>query len=385
MAIKDLLDNKTFSEKSAIKSDAIIAAFDFSKPFKSSDGDLVVSVRSISKIRGGVEVFASATRGGKPVGFGSDGTVEIERFRYLNPPIMVPDGTKYTLTLGKGVGEHQEILDNFKEDPAKALTLCLFKTINLVGKDTDRVVSGKVGNTTSTFFPVAGAVSPCDGGCEMANAVASWATVQGAATGTSADATSVVLNGNGSDFARSAGVLRQNAGLGFMVARSIVNFDTSAIPDTDTVSAATLSLWGTSKTNELNSGEDAIIITPATPAGTDNVVTADFDQVGDIASPGTGAYSSSIDLSAIATAAYNDFALNATGLAAISKTGITTMGIRILDDDSTVPGFSSDQTNAMSIQSADFAGTGQDPQLVVTHGAAAAGTLIRRMMTGIGT
>src|SRR3989338_7388092 len=36
----------------------------------------------------GVELFARAWRGTQQLGFGSDGSVEIERFRIFNPPIL---------------------------------------------------------------------------------------------------------------------------------------------------------------------------------------------------------------------------------------------------------------------------------------------------------
>src|SRR3990167_5565775 len=43
----------------------------------------------------GIELFARAWRGTQQLGFGQDGSVEIERFRIFNPPVLVddPNGT----------------------------------------------------------------------------------------------------------------------------------------------------------------------------------------------------------------------------------------------------------------------------------------------------
>ena len=46
----------------------------------------------IEEIEGGIQIFAQAWNlDGTQVGFGKDGTVDIERFQIINPPILVPD------------------------------------------------------------------------------------------------------------------------------------------------------------------------------------------------------------------------------------------------------------------------------------------------------
>src|SRR3989344_2016473 len=48
-------------------------------------------IQSVQKIEGGIEILARAWKDGKQLGFGKDGSVEIERFKIFNPPILVDD------------------------------------------------------------------------------------------------------------------------------------------------------------------------------------------------------------------------------------------------------------------------------------------------------
>ena len=54
--------------------------------------DGYIQIVEMVPINGGVEVFARAWDStGKQYGFGKDGSVDLERFRIINPTIMVPD------------------------------------------------------------------------------------------------------------------------------------------------------------------------------------------------------------------------------------------------------------------------------------------------------
>ena len=68
------------------------------------------------------------------------------------------------------------------------------------------------------------------------------------------------------------------------------------------------------------------------------------------------------------TSGYNPFTLNASGLTAISKTGITKLGLAeghdILEND---PGTGNNSLNALGFYMADQTGTANDPNLVVEH------------------
>ena len=85
-----------------------------------------------------------------------------------------------------------------------------------------------------------------------------------------------------------------------------------------------------------------------------------------------------ITLANITTNAYNDFALNSTGLSNISKTGVTKFGMR-LDAERQIQ----NRLTAIAIPKcvfffADTTGTAQDPKLVVVHSApASSGTITK--------
>ena len=151
--------------------------------------------------------------------------------------------------------------------------------------------------------------------------------------------------------------------------RVITLFDTSAIPDTDTIDSATLSLYlGTDKLDQLSTG-GSIGIVDAAPASNTAIATGDF------ATMGSTLQASTVTIASVGTNAYKDFALNATGLSNISKTGISKFGVREeADRSNTEP---TAQTNGAKYRyvnwfSADTSGTTSDPKLVVVHSAAAA-------------
>jgi len=364
-SISDQLEGKSTEEKANIKAETIVS-LGLSGEYVSEQYNLRIDIQSVYKIEGGVQVFAKAWRGEKQLGFGEDGTVEIERFRIFNPPIMVPDGTAHIEKVPQGnTGATVEIeVTGYREDPAEALRQSLAHIISLVGQEDTPIKEGKIGFTTSTFYPSAGSVAPADGAVEYASNSVSWSSAQTAAAGTSANTTDTVFGAT--DLGAMIGVNKW--GSGWMIGRSIANYDTSAIGDSDTISSATVSFYHHGKTNNVNTGTDTLIITTATPASTSTIATGDYDQIGDIDTPSDGALATAVDLSAITTSAYNDYALNSTGRNYISKTAVTAIGIRIGDDQSTAPsGWSDGQSNLINTRAADYAGTTNDPKLVVVH------------------
>ena len=237
------LKNNTPKEKANIKSIEIAKL----KIAKFKKGDLIIEIiGDIVAIDGGIQLFAKSWKSGKQLGFGKDGLVEIERFRFYNPPILVDDpngniirkweeknlNTKKTET-------KQRIL---KYSPEEAIKEFLSHTISLVGKENANIVKDKVGNTTSTFYPAAGANSPVDGHIRSTDQTpwSSW-TILRAATGMdmlSDDTGAFVI------FSRMATGQTENTYAD--VGRGIFLFDTSSI-GTDVVDSATLSLYGTGK------------------------------------------------------------------------------------------------------------------------------------------
>src|SRR3990167_2105288 len=61
---------------------------------KFSGADYDIEIISIKNITDGVEVLARAWKDGEQIGFGKDGSVDVERFNIINPPILIyqPDG-----------------------------------------------------------------------------------------------------------------------------------------------------------------------------------------------------------------------------------------------------------------------------------------------------
>lgn len=349
MAVKELLVSKSDIEKSNLKAEAISKSF---KDKSFSKNEYKVDIISISKIEGGVEVMARAFKNGKQLGFGADGSVDIERFRFFNPPIMIPDGTK-VMVPAKGIFPAYEI-DGFVENPKEALRLILIDTIKSVGIENSQIVKDKVGKTTATFYPSAGASSPVDG--NVGNSNVTWAGCRSSATGTGASATSTT---DATFQAEYVGVATLYA-----INRSEYCFDTSTIGSGQTISAATFSVFSTGASDQSETTYPANgCLVGTTLASNSTITTSDFA----IANWGSVEFASRVTLAAFsASAAYSDWALNSSGIANINKTGISKFAIRgAADIDNNTPtlrsygiGYYADQT-----------GTTNDPKLVVTYAA----------------
>lgn len=150
-----------------------------------------------------------------------------------------------------------------------------------------------------------------------------------------------------------------------IIVRSIFLFDTSSIPDTDTVSAATMSLYGTGQTDNLAITPNINLYT-STPASNTAIANGDYAQVA-----GT-AKSTAITYAGWSITGYNDFALS--DLTIVSQTGVTKLGVRnaAYDVANSSPTWGSNTFSQLKCYFADQTGTTNDPKLVVTHAAAAA-------------
>lgn len=104
--------------------------------------------------------------------------------------------------------------------------------------------------------------------------------------------------------------------------RGIFLFDTSPLPDDAQIISATLSLYGVIKIDAGNWLPD-VNIYAAAPASNKALEAGDFDSLGS-----TPFCDTPIGYNDWNIAGYNDFVLNADGLAAISKTGVTKFGAR---------------------------------------------------------
>lgn len=142
--------------------------------------------------------------------------------------------------------------------------------------------------------------------------------------------------------------------------RGFILFDTSSLPDDATLVSATLSLYGFSFSNTL--GSDDLHVTSSSPASSTALATGDFGNIGRT-SFGSLSYASAT------TSAYNDISLNSTGLATVSKTGITKLGTQLAWDlnNSFTGTWSSLGSTIFRFRSADQTGTSNDPYLTVVY------------------
>lgn len=162
------------------------------------------------------------------------------------------------------------------------------------------------------------------------------------------------------------------------ILRNIVLFDTSSIPDGDTIDSATLGAVGDEK--EAGLGSLNWTLDTSSPASNTDIVTADYN----IANWGGVRQATDITYANWTVGSYNNFTLNATGLGNISKTGISKFGFRIANDfDNSAPTWSSAAISRLTSRSADQTGTANDPKLSVTHTAAVAGMDLRPLL-GVG-
>lgn len=143
-----------------------------------------------------------------------------------------------------------------------------------------------------------------------------FATIRGAATGTSASPSNADLS--------VAEIYSSNlADKWNTIVRGFFLFDTSSLTEAATISSATFSIYGTAISDVF---DQSIGMITTTPASNTDLVVADYDQVG------TTLQASAIDLGSYSASAYNDFTLNATGLGNISKTSISKFGTSLSCD-----------------------------------------------------
>ena len=341
--IKDLLINKNSKEKSQIKS-LEIAKLKHSGIYDSPQYgvkiEIIGDVKAI-EINGqhGIELFAKAWRGTQQLGFGSDGSVEIERFRIFNPQILVRN-------------KENKIIKDFvlrtKEDIASIA--------NQVGVLGFNIKRGKIGNTTTTIYPQAGEGGgnvTCDGvQCYNSTAAGeSWATVHDSA-GNATD-----------DTASSQGITCPKGGTTTnnwsQICRMGFSFDITAIPDTDLISSATFDLYVTGKQDDFSDSYSLVNFTPGNAA---DFGTSDYGQ------HGITKQATDLTIASFTNGVYNSWTLNSTGLTTISNAlagNIVKFGVRGLADlNNSAPSWVSGGQSRITHDTAD--GTNK-PRLVVVH------------------
>ena len=157
-AIRNLIQNaSSAAERATLKGREIAKIGSLPKQKRK---DYAIEIVSLEPIEGGLQVFARAwDKADKQIGFGSDGTVDIERFRIFNPPVLVPD-------------EHGDIVQEFqesdpttgakiaktrrlREDPQEALLQVIEHAVEVKTQkwSAERIIAGSVGNMTTIVYP----------------------------------------------------------------------------------------------------------------------------------------------------------------------------------------------------------------------------------------
>ncbi len=185
-----------------------------------------------------------------------------------------------------------------------------------------------------------------------------WSNHQGSTTGTPAD-DGVSTGGYQGKW------IYADAFPFWRIMRGFFLFDTSSLGSTATISAATGSLYfsGTIRNNWNNGTYSKYTWCASTPASNTALEANDFDNVG------TTHFVTDVAISALTQDVYNDFTMNASGLAAIDKTGVSKFAVRLNwdIDNSSPPAVFDDSGDGGVVILADTAGTSTDPKLVVTY------------------
>jgi hypothetical protein len=137
-------------------------------------------------------------------------------------------------------------------------------------------------------------------------------------------------------------------------------FDTTALPSSATISAATISLYGTSKTNTIGS-PDLHVASSTVSTNTTYAIT-DFQNVG-TTTFGNVTYAN------YSVVGYNDISLNASGIANITKQGVSKFSWQLSWDinNSFTGSWISNSGSFLNANTADNTGLSTDPKLVVTY------------------
>lgn len=385
--IRNLLKNKTVDERATLKGFEI-SKIGFIK--KTKQKDYFIEVVSFESMPSGVCAFVRAwDKDDIQVGFGPDGSVDIERFKIHNPPILVPDPNGdilQTWETSQGVQESRRL----REDPQEAILQHIDAVIK--GKKEKHgpknIISGKIGNTTSTFASAEGANSPVDGWLQNAQQETGWAACR---NGTG----SVSIGGGATQATSELGVGTQPSNTQYQIDRSFLLFDVSSIGSSDTITAANIQLWHTSKRDEDDDANAYIALVRTCPASDANIVGGASGDWTKIAATDDGCgftsgeifkeYSDQKDITNITTGAYTTYTGNASMLSlittAVSGDNIVRLGAAEGHDIN-----DSQTTESAGVRSearhylVDQTGTSNDPILTVEHGAGAA-VVVPRLLT----
>lgn len=344
--------------------------------FSGADYDIeIVSIEHLGN--GALAAFARAwTSDGKQVGFGSDGSVDIERFivpvngqganGYLTY-LVVPDPNGDIEVKSKRIRVNEDGSDTvefyterFREDPKENMLRFLAHTILVKQQkhDDSRIIKGKIGNTTTTIKPDANPETNSFDGRALRTSAGETLAVIRAGAGTDSDDTAANASLSGLQAAGGANNFnRMDRGiLGFS------NFSPATIPADDTIDSVVLSIYNI--TAPTDNGDDAVI-DRRVPGSVSAIANSDFN----IAGWDGVEQAARVDITSIGANAYWSATLNATGRGNLSRTAVSWYGVRMgADFDNVSVG---DVTNFIGDAAyVDNADSNKHPKLVVEHSAA---------------
>lgn len=142
------------------------------------------------------------------------------------------------------------------------------------------------------------------------------------------------------------------------MARGIVLFDTSSLPDDAVITGATIQVYVQAKHNDF---AQSLGVTAVTPTANTSLVAADYD----IAKFGSTRFATDVNIDSLTENAYNTITLNNDGIAAITDTGVSKFALRLSGDiDNTAPTWASGETSYAILHTSDNT---NKPRLVVTY------------------
>jgi hypothetical protein len=183
----------------------------------------------------------------------------------------------------------------------------------------------------------------------------SWGTAHDAETGTTADYTTDVMT--------LTETYKDIASTHNGIWRGFLPIDTSGLPTGAIISEALLKLYVTFSNNSDADGEDWANVVQTSQDDNTELITADYNQCGDVDSPDEGA--TRISLNGMGTG-WKTWTLNSTGRGWINDDGYTLLGMReghdVLNHQLSVNG-----SNKINIRYSEYTGTDSDPYLSVTY------------------
>lgn len=345
------LEIKESSNKNSFKANLVL---DSVKQNRFAENNYTIDIIETNKIDDYINIKIRVFDKNGQLGFSKDGSVDIESINIINPPVLIPDKfgliDRLVTFYDPKTNSTYTKTEYFTYDPQKALQIHLSRIIDKIPHthNEELIVKNKVGKTVTTIYTDADVeTSSVDGYVESATN-SSWDTVHDASSGNSTNDTNTYIK-----------PLTRHNGSEYDIIRAFILFDTSTIPDADTINSAVISLYPYDRNNQDNDAQSYISVVSSTPTSNTTIATGDYNQVG-------STNFASINISSFTLDTYNDFTLNASGISNIDKTGVSKFGLREGHDlEDTV--ISNGDTNNVLFRSADQTGTVNDPMIVITH------------------